>query len=250
MDRSLGDRLTWLGHATVLVELDAAVVLTDPLLRRHVAHLRRHAPDPRTPSRVDVILISHLHRDHLDLPSLARLDRSVPVVLPRGGARVLRRSGRELFEVTTGETVEIAGLRIGVTPALHDGRRSPLSRPVDAVGYVIEAQRRVYFAGDTARFDAMAELAGIDVALLPIWGWGPRLGPGHMDPREAAEAVALLRPRLAIPIHWGTFMPVGRSHSDSDARREPARTFAARVAEVAPTVAVRVLEPDEPALLA
>lgn len=250
MDRSAGDRLTWLGHATVLVELGGAVVLTDPLLRRRVAHLLRYAPDPRTPPRVDVVLISHLHRDHLDLPSLARLDPSVPVVVPRGGARVLRRSGRELLEVTAGETVELAGLRIRATPAVHDGRRSPLSRTVDPLGYVIEARRRVYFAGDTACFDAMAELVGMDAALLPIWGWGPRLGPGHMDPREAAEAVTLLRPRLAIPIHWGTFLPLGQSRRNRGALREPARMFAARVAEVAPAVAVRVLEPGGSVVLA
>jgi L-ascorbate metabolism protein UlaG (beta-lactamase superfamily) len=241
----VGDRLTWLGHATVLVELDGAAVLTDPLLRPRVAHLRRHAPAPRTPARVDAILISHLHRDHLDLPSLARLDPAAPVVVPRGGARVLRRSGREVLEVTAGEAVELAGLRIGATAAVHDGRRSPLSRPVDALGYVVAARRRVYFAGDTARFDAMAELAGMDVALLPISGWGPRLGPGHMDPQDAAAAVALLRPRLAIPIHWGTFAALGRGRRARGDAWEPARAFAARVAEVAPAVAVCLLAPGE-----
>jgi L-ascorbate metabolism protein UlaG (beta-lactamase superfamily) len=250
MEQSAGDRLTWLGHATVLVELGGAAVLTDPLLRPRVAHLRRHAPAPRTPSRVDAILISHLHRDHLDLPSLARLDPAAPVVVPRGGARVLRRSGREVVEVTVGETVELAGLRFRAMPAVHDGRRSPLSRPVDAIGYAIEGRRRVYFAGDTARFDAMAELAGMDAALLPIWGWGPRLGPGHMNPREAAEAVALLRPRLAIPIHWGTFLPLARGRRERDAAWEPARAFAARVAEVAPAVGVRLLAPGASAVLA
>ena len=250
MERRPGDRLTWLGHATVLVELGGAAVLTDPLLRARVAHLRRHASAPRTPSRVDAVLISHLHRDHLDLPSLALLDPAAPVVVPRGGARVLRRSGRELLEVTAGETVELAGLRIRATPAVHEGRRSPLSRQVDAVGYLIQARRRVYFAGDTARFDAMAELTGLDAALLPIWGWGPRLGSGHMDPREAAEAVALLRPRLAIPIHWGTFLPLGRGRRERGAAWEPARAFEARVAAVAPAVAVRVLAPGESAVLA
>jgi L-ascorbate metabolism protein UlaG (beta-lactamase superfamily) len=234
----------------VLMELGGTAVLTDPLLRPRVAHLRRHAPAPRTPPRVDAVLISHLHRDHLDLPSLARLDPSAPVVVPRGGGSVLRRSRREVLELAAGEAVELAGLQVRATPALHDGRRSPLSRPVDAVGYAIEARRRVYFAGDTARFDAMAELTGMDAALLPIWGWGPRLGPGHMDPHEAAEAVALLRPRLAIPIHWGTFAVLGRGRRERDAAAEPARAFAAHVAEVAPAVAVRVLAPGESAPLA
>jgi L-ascorbate metabolism protein UlaG (beta-lactamase superfamily) len=249
MDRGADDRLTWLGHATVLLELGGAAVLTDPLLRSRVAHLRRHAPLPATPPRVDAVLISHLHRDHLDLPSLTLLDPAAPVVVPGGGARVLRRSGREVLEVTAGETVQLAGLHIRATAAVHDGRRSPLSRPVDAVGYVIEARRRVYFAGDTARFDAMAELTGMDAALLPIWGWGPRLGPGHMDPHEAAEAVALLRPRLAIPIHWGTFLPLGRGRRERGAAWEPARAFEARVAEVAPAVDVWVPAPGGSAAL-
>ena len=70
------------------------------------------------------------------------------------------------------------------------------------------ADRSVYFAGDTDVFPGMAELAPVDVALLPIWGWGPTMGPGHMDPARAAEAAALLGARLAIPIHWGTYYPV------------------------------------------
>ena len=68
--------------------------------------------------------------------------------------------------------------------------------------------RRVYFAGDTDIFDGMADLAPVDVALLPIWGWGPTMGPGHMDPARAAQAAALLQARLAIPIHWGTYYPI------------------------------------------
>jgi L-ascorbate metabolism protein UlaG (beta-lactamase superfamily) len=244
------DRLTWVGHATVLVELGEAAVLTDPVLRRRVAHLRRRTPAPRAPPRLDAVLISHLHRDHLDLPSLKLLDPSVPVVVPRGGASVLRRSGRELIELSAGEALDVAGLRVRAVPAVHDGRRSPLSRPAEAVGYVVEKRRRVYFAGDTARFDEMAELVGLDAALLPIWGWGPRLGPGHMDPGEAAEAVALMRPRLVVPIHWGTFAPVVPPGRGTGLPNAPASRFRARVAEAAPGVAVRVLAPGESVALA
>ena len=163
---------------------------------------------------------------------------------------MVRRSTREVIEVSPGEALELAGIRIHAVPAVHDGRRSPLSRPTEAVGYVIEAQRRVYFAGDTARFDEMAELADLDAALLPIWGWGPRLGPGHMDPDQAAEAVALMRPRLVVPIHWGTFRPIGPAARDMRLRSDPARRFAARVAQAAPGVVVRVLAPGESMTLA
>jgi L-ascorbate metabolism protein UlaG (beta-lactamase superfamily) len=239
------ERLTWLGHATVLIELGEAALVTDPVLRRRVAHLRRRTPAPRAPPRLDAVLISHLHRDHLDLPSLKLLDPSAPVVVPRGGARVVRRSGREVIELSPGEALELAGIRIRAVPATHDGRRSPLSRRAEAVGYVVEGQRRVYFAGDTERFLEMADLVDLDAALLPIWGWGPRLGPGHMDPEEAAEAVALMQPRLVVPIHWGTFRPVGPAGRRARLPCDPAVRFAARVAAAAPGVVVRVLTPGE-----
>ena len=84
----------------------------------------------------------------------------------------------------------------------------------------------------------MAELAGtLDVALLPVAGWGPKVGPGHMDPREAAEALALLRPALAVPIHWGTYRRIGHRPGRPRARVRRAR------GRLAPDVRVAVLEP-------
>jgi len=240
------DRLTWLGHATVVVELGGAVLITDPVLRARVAHLRRSAPAPSAPGRLDAVLVSHLHRDHLDLRSVARIDKTVPVVVPRGGARALRWIRRnDVREVSVGDTLDLADVRISAVPAVHDGKRTPLSRPAEALGYVIESRRRVYFAGDTAIFDAMAQLGDLDAALVPIWGWGPRLGPGHMDPEEAAAAVALIRPRLAVPIHYGTFAPIGAAARNSRRVGDPARDFAARVSQAAPDIAVRVLAPGE-----
>jgi L-ascorbate metabolism protein UlaG (beta-lactamase superfamily) len=238
------DRLTWLGHATVLVELDGVAVLTDPVLRSRVAHLRRHAATPQPPSRVDAILVSHAHRDHLDLPSLRLLDPRAPVVVPAGGARVLRRSGRVVHELAPGQALAFGAVRVAAVPAIHDGRRSPLSRRAPAVGYLIEASLSVYFAGDTERFDRMADLSGVDVALLPIWGWGPRVGRGHLDPQGAAEALRLLRPRLAVPIHWGTYRRIGMSR-DAAVLREPSARFERLARELAPDVDVRVLAPGE-----
>jgi L-ascorbate metabolism protein UlaG (beta-lactamase superfamily) len=239
------DRLTWLGHATVLVEVAGAALLTDPVLRPRVAHLRRQATTPVAPSRVDVILVSHAHRDHLDLPSLRLLDPMAPVVVPPGAARALRRSRRDIHELAPGQTLDIGAVQVLAVPAIHDGRRSPLSRPAAAVGYLIEGTSSVYFAGDTERFERMAELSGVDVALLPIWGWGPKLGPGHMDPEEAARAAAALQPRIVVPIHWGTFRPMGSRARSDHLLRHPARLFAARTSELAPDVTVSVLTPGE-----
>jgi L-ascorbate metabolism protein UlaG (beta-lactamase superfamily) len=245
------DRLTWLGHATVLIELGGAVVITDPVLRARVAHLRRRGPVPRAPPRVDAVLVSHLHRDHLDLRSVALVDDAAPIVVPRGGARALRRTRRDVREVSAGQELDLAGVRIRAVPAVHDGRRSPLSRPVEALGYVVESGRRVYFAGDTARFDEMAELTDLDAALVPIAGWGPRLGPGHMDAEDAAAAVALMRPRLVVPIHWGTFAPMRlRGRRLDKPVSDPAWAFVAHVAQRAPSVVVCVLAPGESVTLA
>src|SRR4029450_3384653 len=101
-------------------------------------------------------------------------------------------------------------LRVTATKADHRGFRPPFGPDAPSLGFVLEdRQLRIYFARDTDMFPEMAELGDLDVALLPVWGWGPRLGPGHMDPYRAAEAVGLRRPAAAMPIHWGALGPSG-----------------------------------------
>jgi L-ascorbate metabolism protein UlaG (beta-lactamase superfamily) len=239
-------RVTWIGHATALIELDGTRLLTDPVLRGRLGHLRRHGPPPAAAAieRLDAILISHLHLDHLDLPSLRRLPRTTRLLVPRGAGRFLRRQGfPHAEEMTAGDSVEVAGLHVAAVRADHDRRRRPYGAEADTIGFV--AGRRVYFAGDTDLFDGMAELAGIDVALLPVWGWGPSLGEGHLDPEGAARAAALVRPRLAIPIHWGTFYPRLLARYKPDRLSAPPYEFAAAVARLAPEVDVRVLAPGD-----
>lgn len=238
-------RITWAGHATALLELGGVRLLTDPVLRARVAHLRRH-PDPpagELTRELDAVLLSHLHLDHLDLPSLRSLDTN-RAVAPKGAARLLRRAGfAAVTELVAGERAEVNGLTVEATPAEHDSRRRPLGMRAAPIGFVVRGERSVYFAGDTDFFEGMAELAPVDVALLPVAGWGPRLGQGHMDAERAAQATALLRPGLAVPIHWGTLHPRGRGRGQwFDG---PAIEFANRVAEIAPDVAVRVLTPGE-----
>jgi L-ascorbate metabolism protein UlaG (beta-lactamase superfamily) len=238
--------VTYIGHATTLVEIDGARALTDPVLRNRVAHLRRMAPRPPDVGQLapDVVLVSHAHRDHLDLPSLRVLATGCPIVVPRGCGGVLRRRGLEnVAEVDVGDTLSFGSVSVSATPALHDGRRNPLGQNRGAVGFLIEGSARTYFAGDTDLFPEMADLGeGLDLALLPVAGWGPRLGPGHLDPLRAARAAALLRPRLAVPIHWGTFAPPGARAADSEAQ---ARQFARRTSELAPEVEPHVLSPGE-----
>jgi L-ascorbate metabolism protein UlaG (beta-lactamase superfamily) len=245
------DALTYVGHATLLLELSGRRVLTDPLLRSGVGYVRRRARAPRLEdlTELDAILVSHAHHDHLDPPSLRLVGHDCPVVVPRGCASLARRSGvREVVEMAPGERVKVADMWVEGVSAHHDGRRYPVGRPVAAMGFLLEGSVSVYFAGDTDLFPEMSRLAGrVDVATLPVWGWGPRLPRGHLDPRGAARAVALIRPRIAVPIHWGTLAaPWAQRGADPLA---PPRAFASAVAELAPEVDVMILSPGERGVL-
>ncbi len=259
---SAEDRIVFLGHATVLIECDGVRLLTDPLLRGRVAHLRRQVPpvDPRVLAEwagwtaPKTVLISHLHHDHLDLASLRLLGLDTSLLVPAGAGEWLRGRGfTDLTELRAGEVTGIAGaggLTVTAVQARHDGRRHPGGRRAETLGYVVRGSRTIYFAGDTELFEEMADLtpgraARIDVALVPVAGWGPKLGPGHMDPLDAARAVAMLAPRIAIPIHWGTLLALGGARRHQALLHDPPRLFARHAARLAPDVEVRILAPGE-----
>jgi L-ascorbate metabolism protein UlaG (beta-lactamase superfamily) len=238
----------YVGHATLRIAIDGLDLITDPIFRRRLLHLRRHGdhPAPADRERPDLVLLSHLHLDHTDMRSLRELGDGIPVVAPPRGAEFLRRKGVEdVTELEVGETHEVGGVRITATPADHEGRRTPIfGHPGDSVGFEIAGSQSIYFAGDTDLFDDMERLCGdLDLALLPVWGWGTSLGSGHLDPGRAAKAAALLRPRVAVPIHWGTFFPYGLTRRHGHLLHDPPREFAEEVARVAPGTEVRVLEP-------
>lgn len=252
---ALADALTYVGHATVLVERDGVRLLTDPVLRGRVAHLRRQggAVDVDALGRIDAVLISHSHRDHLDLASLRRIaGPAVTIVVPRGERRQVEGIGfGSVRELAVGESTDVGGVQVTATPALHESARHPFGVPGESLGYLIGADRAVYFAGDTDLFPEMAELAPqLDAALLPVWGWGPTLGAGHLDPASAARALTLLQPRVAVPIHWGTLFPAGLGRLRAPLLSDPPHAFARAAARLAPTVEVRVLAPGESTPLA
>jgi len=235
--------LTWLGHSTVVIDLDGTRVVTDPVLRGRIWHLRRDAVVAATAvGHLDAILVSHTHFDHLDLGSLDRLDRNLPVVVPRGVAGLVRRRGfARVLELDAGGELALGALRIYATHAEHESSRGPFSPSAPSLGYVVEGDARIYFAGDTGLFSEMAHIRPVDVALLPVAGWGPRLGAGHLDPASAAEALRLLHPRAALPIHWGTYRRLFAKRPDE----RPAQEFVRIAREVAPEVDVRVLSIGE-----
>jgi L-ascorbate metabolism protein UlaG (beta-lactamase superfamily) len=241
------DSLTYIGHATTLLRLGRASILTDPMLRSGIGPLRRQsaAPPPELPAATTAVLISHLHRDHLDFPSLRRIAAGTPVLIPRGAGELAQRAGAEpVLEIGRGETVSIGAIEVTGVPAVHDGHRGRWDGEVEALGYVIRAdEQSVYFAGDTDLFDEMSELGAIDLALLPVWGWGPSVGAGHLDPEKAAHAVSLIRPRIAVPIHWGTFYLAGLRRLRPEPLVRPPLEFARLARELVPSVDVRVLQP-------
>jgi L-ascorbate metabolism protein UlaG (beta-lactamase superfamily) len=231
-------RLLYVGHATVLIELDGVRLLTDPVLRPRIWHLRRRVPlDTAELEGIDAALVSHVHFDHFDRPSLRRLGRNMTVVVPVG-ARRLVRGFTDVREVDVGDEVRISNVTVHATPAVHESARLML-RSTPSLGFLVSGSQGIYFAGDTDLFEGMSALAGsIDVALLPVSGWGSKVGPGHLDPMRAAQSLRLLKPTLAVPIHWGTFSPLNRSTS-----ADPPEAFRRYAAELAPEVEVRILDP-------
>ena len=246
------EHLTYLGHATVLLEVEGVRLITDPVLRPGATFLRRvpHAADLRPYTDADVVLISHLHHDHLDLPSLRLMRPDCLIVVPKGAATWLRGKGfGNVVELAPGESARHEGVTVTATFADHSGRREPLGPTALAVGYLVAAgPTLLYFAGDTDLFDDMASLTRpgeLDVALLPVWGWGPNLGSGHLDPLRAATAVRLLQPRYAVPIHWGTLSPAGMHRMKLATLFDPPHEFAAAVAELGLDTEVLVTPPGK-----
>jgi L-ascorbate metabolism protein UlaG (beta-lactamase superfamily) len=248
-------RVTYVGHATVLVEIDGVRLLTDPVLRRRVGPLWRHGapPDPRLTKDVDAVLVSHLHHDHADVPSLRRLSRTLPVLAAPGSGDFLARLGfGDVRELAPGDSASIGSVRVTATEANHPPGGRRLERASRPVGFELSGQRRVYFAGDTDLFDGMEAIGGgrLDLALLPIWGWGTNIGAGHLDPERAARAAALLSAKLVVPIHWGTLYPLGLARLRPGPLRSPPRALARWMRELAPQSELRVLAPGETTSLA
>lgn len=205
--------VTWWGHASATVETGPTRVAVDPLLTDRLFHLVRHTASPAAGAvDADLVLVSHLHHDHCHLPSLGRFGADVPILVPRGGERLLARLGPErLVPVEPGDVVERAGVRVEVLAATHDGRRHPWSRAqAPALGFRVEgAAGSWWYPGDTELRDDMRTVAPVELALVPVGGWGPTLEDGHLHPEHAAEAVGRVGARWAVPVHWGTFWPTG-----------------------------------------
>ncbi|MFT4082836.1 MAG: MBL fold metallo-hydrolase [Nocardioides sp.] len=242
-------RATWWGHSFVTVEFpEGPVVATDPLLARRLFHLRRRLPEPGARALcADVIVVSHLHHDHLHLPSLRRFSPQIPLVVPAGAARAVPwLRGRGCLEVAAGDQIEVAGVTVAALPARHDPRRLPLpgmgSAP--AIGFRLShREASCWYPGDTGVVD-FAAIEAVDLALVPIGGWGPSLGEEHLDPAQAVAAVAAVGARWVLPVHYGTMWPMllERVHPASHRHffAEPADRFRRAAAEQRLSAELRV----------
>ncbi len=252
-------RVTWLGHATVVLDVAGVRLLTDPLLRRHATPLRRvgPTPDPGAWAGAHAVLVSHLHSDHASVQSLRRVSDVTMISAPRNetwlaakvGARGSGVGEDAWVPVTRGGVGEPSaapveqahGVAVRLVRADHHSRPMP-HRPNDAHGHLIRsAEGSVWFAGDTSLHDDMPvlpELAGgtVDLAVLPIGGWGPRLSAGHMGPDEAVEACRRVRARAVMPIHYGTFHARGMEFGSLDWMTRPGRVFRRRMSAACPDV--------------
>lgn len=206
------NKVTFLGHATILIEINGLRILTDPFIRNSVAHLKREARPVKKEflENIDLVLLSHHHQDHLDFRSLKKINPPLIVGCP-DTKEVLRKRNLEGVDLGAGEAFNFKGVEIKAIKANHPHSKTlPFKRVTgDPVGFIVEGRKKVYFAGDTDLFPEMENLSkeAIDLAALPIWGWGPSLGAGHLDPAKAALATELIKPKTVIPIHFGTYFP-------------------------------------------
>jgi L-ascorbate metabolism protein UlaG (beta-lactamase superfamily) len=247
--------VTYIGHATVLIDIGQIRVLTDPILRDRFFFMQRnghnYGPDLLATRPPDIVLLSHLHYDHADLPSLRRLPPTTTVIAPRGsGSYLARQTGVSVHEVGEGDRVQVADVEISALPADHGNAYSHPRPMTTCLSYALRNRLSVYFAGDTDRFDGMDDIGqefDLDVALLPIWGYSHRVGSGHLTPMTAAQALTQLCPRVAVPIHWGSFhYPGPRSlWKRADYMNTPPHAFAAYATRLAPGTDVRVLQPGQ-----
>lgn len=213
------DRITFINHATVLIQFGERSILTDPVYSWSVSYFLPRLKRPgiafnRLPS-IDVIAVSHNHYDHLNFRTLRRLRRrdQSAMIMAQGDGRYARRLGfNRVEELPWWESIEVSGVTITSVPAVHFSGRTPWSRDRSAAsGYVFQSKgKSVYFAGDTAEGDFLDELSSrfsLTVALLPIGAYKPHdwFKHIHLNPLTAVEAFRRSKARYLIPIHWGTF---------------------------------------------
>jgi len=247
--------VTFVGHATFLIQTAAGNILTDPIYSTHAGPWNRLGPRRVRPAAIafdalppiSIVLLSHNHYDHCDLTTLGRLAaRFDPLVItPLGNGRLVRTAGiRRIEELDWWQSTRSSDVPVTLTPAHHFSARGPFDRNRALWGgFMLTADHMsIYFAGDTAYapffHDIRQRLAPIDLALLPIGAYEPRwfMQSVHMNPAEAVQAHLDLGATESIAMHFGTFQLT------AEAIDEPARALEeARRANDVPASAFRIV---------
>lgn len=210
-----GARLTWLGHASWLVQLDGVSLLIDPVLSESIpGFIHRNVPPGLPPEllpSIDAQLVSHNHYDHLDLPTLRRV--GAKVIAGHGLKRLFSREKLVCEELGWWQSAKVGDVTVHFVPAQHWSRRG-LNDVNETLwgGFVIEgSSAKVYHSGDTAYFKGFEEISrrhpGLDAALLPIGAYDPEwfMLNQHMNPENCVQAFMDLKARRFVAMHWGTF---------------------------------------------
>jgi L-ascorbate metabolism protein UlaG (beta-lactamase superfamily) len=214
--------VTWVGHATYVLRVGGLTVLTDPVWSGKIPGVRRRLTPPGVAwsdlPRVDAVVISHNHYDHLDAPTIRRLPRDTAVFVPAGlGSWFTRKGFTDVTELDWWESAEIGGVSFDFVPAHHWSRRGlwDTCRTLWG-GWIISGEdHRVYFAGDTAYGDRFKQIGarypGIDLALMPVGAYEPRwfMHAAHVDPVQAVRACLDVGAARMATMHWGTFVLSG-----------------------------------------
>jgi L-ascorbate metabolism protein UlaG (beta-lactamase superfamily) len=250
-------RITYIGHATLLLELGGVTILTDPNFDPKLGRILPRVSPPgialeKLPA-LNAILLTHAHADHLSFDSLERLPRDLPLFAPPVIARWLRRLGySHAVELPPGDAARVGSVTIHAAAATHRGNRYGYDRWRSSANmYLLDAGETAFFAGDTALVGDTHHLVErilwneqreLDLALLPIgyapW-WKPGFRRGHLTHDDALDLFERLRAKVFMPYHWGTFRHVTSTAHDAITRLRE------RLASHHLSAAVRIVEPGE-----